>query len=367
MAFSATFRDGVANIPSGVTSSFTPAANSTLLCFGGASFTETGDPTGKITVSGGGLTWTLRHIHWRTQGSRVAAIGLWSAQVGGSPSSMAVTVSGSPNNDGAVAVVVELSADDVIGFRALGQADRGNASGSLSFDLDQAPLATSRVYSAVYVKGAGENATLAVGTGWTEVWERFGATGETGGSGSLTQAIQSRDGSTSATVLWDEVAASGSDVAAGLIAVEITEGEEDEGPEPITGTMAAQESGADTFAGSGTVGAPEPEPEAPPARRHGGGGGSSTRRRGPAVTAQYVGSSDDDEEEAPPDYIATTADIPDVLAEPAKPKREPKPEAVAAVAEAMKPKAKPKEPKPDDLSELEADFVAFMEQFLDGA
>lgn len=194
--------------------SFTPS-NSCLLCvIATGTSNVAGDPkmTGsKLTITdSAGLTWTSRAA---TSTAPTWAYGMraWTAPVT-TGSSMTVTV----DCDNEEIFSYGLVAFDVTGYDTgtpvsgdvVGTDADGNGVGALTLAATPATADLAIAAATVQTGGAG---AITVGTGWTEVYE----TGETDW---WRFQIQSRTGSTSTGVQWDDLSTSGTPYDAVMLA-----------------------------------------------------------------------------------------------------------------------------------------------------
>lgn len=181
--------------------SFTPSANSLLVVSARAvhSANENGSIGTNLTISGGGLTFTKRVIvddqtYW---GSGIA---IFTAPVGGSPSSMTLTLDcGSANIHVYTAHVVDYTGYDTgTPTGATASSTSGPTNGAASVTLSAAPALDSEVIASLHGESVNATNSATAGSGWTEVY-----------SGATTNydifQSQTRTGSTSTTVAWDDV------------------------------------------------------------------------------------------------------------------------------------------------------------------
>jgi hypothetical protein len=220
---------------------FTAATGSLLVAvYGGVQESGTYAPA----VDGGGLTWTkqFEQVQNDPQFGWDAWVSIWTAPV---PSGGSVTVSAtnSGTHDGAGLVVYELAATGgTLGIGGEGGGGWTSGTAARAATLSQAPTVDSVVFAGAAVDNTSTSQnTIIPGTGWT-------ADLDLARHGTETHVtIQRRQGSTSDQADFDSIATQFCSVIAAL---EITFTADAGGP---TGTMAATETGSDTFAASGTL------------------------------------------------------------------------------------------------------------------
>jgi hypothetical protein len=169
------------------TGSFTPPANSLLIvsvCW--ASGNVAIQNPGAQSISGGGLTWSRA-----VELAPTSSIGFWTdmviftAQVGGSPSSMTVTISAPGigtgdnmlTNTHIVAYtgyntslpVQQAASDDV------GTITSGNAQNPITYNFGLSPSATSYLFSSWCGGPQFSAGPMTPGTGWTELYDFIGS------------------------------------------------------------------------------------------------------------------------------------------------------------------------------------------------
>lgn len=173
-------------------SSFTPANNSLLVV---AATAEAGSG---MTISGGGLTWTLQKNLQSTAGGWTTETRIWTAPVT-TGSSMTITVSNVGHTIAEVLQATGHNTSTPIG--ATGSLDTG-ASGTLSnitFSLSASPASTSYIYSCTGRVVNNTSTGVTAGASWTRS-ANAGDGGFTGGTEYIT-------GTTSSTVTWANIAA----------------------------------------------------------------------------------------------------------------------------------------------------------------
>lgn len=205
-------------------SSFTPP-NASLLVLVVAAEADagTGDIGEALTVTGGGLTWTNRVERGATGvGGYSATHEIWTAPVV-TGASMTIRVQAATNSADPTRVLLHVIActghDVASPIGATGENDIPDLDGH-TLTLSASPAITSYVFGTRYMAAQVSGDYRATpGTGWTEIYD----TG-TGGDGYGSLQTQSRTGSTSATVTWDDVSdiANAQDYATAL-AIEIKE------------------------------------------------------------------------------------------------------------------------------------------------
>ena len=160
------------------TGSFTPTANAQLYCF----FIVTND-THQIAhahaVTGGGLSWAVVSgtptglVPWNTDANFSSRAGLWTATVGGSPSSMAVTVDGwSTTNNGYYAMLVfEDTAASAIVSGQIGVASASKGGGASETQAVSLPSAATsgNVVIACFAAPGDTAGACAAPSGFTEL------------------------------------------------------------------------------------------------------------------------------------------------------------------------------------------------------
>lgn len=197
-----------------VSGSFIPRANSLLTVQAYAmEYEGTTDPSGDMTISGGGLTWVpIANIG--NGSSWAVGLRAWYAAVGSSPSSMTVSVDcGSRNIQFCVFTATDTTGydtSDPIGATAIGGGSGSTGLGNdgpISITLSAAPASDSVVlgFCGSTIDSYADS-TIEPGTGWTEVID-FG-----------TFHVQKRTGSTSTSVGWDDIRG-GTDIVQKSVAV----------------------------------------------------------------------------------------------------------------------------------------------------
>jgi hypothetical protein len=195
----------------GSTGSFTPPANSILtfhvFWFGTVNHTTTG-----LSVSGGSLTWTRQSGIIRPDNGGMAPSffplhEVWTAPVGGSPSSMTISL-GSPTGeifyDAHVIAYTGYDTGTPIGATGTGtNPGQGNHT-SFSITLGAAPASTSFVVASLAVGANNAAGPVTPGAGWTELYDWVSA--DTGGLGFQSE---SRTSSTSTSVDWADIDTNG--------------------------------------------------------------------------------------------------------------------------------------------------------------
>jgi hypothetical protein len=183
-----------------VTGSFTPADNSMLVAvhIGQFNSDSEADISARMSVSGGGLTWTRRVYRNNTDTNYDTCITIFTAPV---TTGASMTVTGTINTTTPTSRTWDkhlLQVFEVIGAGGFGAtaADSGNDTGPKSITLSAAPAASSLVIAAVCSDDSAGAATPA--SGWTELRDVNGGTG-------MALQTQYRSGSTSQTVGWDIV------------------------------------------------------------------------------------------------------------------------------------------------------------------
>jgi hypothetical protein len=191
-------------------SAFTPTANSLLVvALQGVNGPAGNISTSGLTVSGGGLTWTRAAQRGQVSALNYSStVEIWTAPVGASPASCALTVSSTVTSDtdpcrvcvqafDYAGTVIDASNPVVQVKTAL----PGTGTGAYSFTLDAAPVSGSIVVAARGITPANvDNFTADPGSGWTEIYDAVSS----GGYGAL--ETQERTGSTSTTIAWADIA-----------------------------------------------------------------------------------------------------------------------------------------------------------------
>jgi len=183
------------------TSSFTPDASTLLIVV--AEVVEAGATA--PTVSGGSLSWTEIATAYDSSFDPVAVNGriiAWWAAVGGSPSSMTVTVdaSGTPSHVSHAAVFQVTGADNSSPIG--GTATNTHLTDTQTMTLSATPAATSVVFEVSAT--IDENATNNIGharaaDSWIEILDFSNATEQ------MAMCVQIRYGDTSTTVAWSDL------------------------------------------------------------------------------------------------------------------------------------------------------------------
>lgn len=215
MALSRTQRVTAASgqgVTSLTTGSFTPAAN-TLLAIGGGGNRGDFNTSYGFTASGGSLSYTPRvyatvsgNWDFGNDGQYSCFAGWWTAPVGGSPSSMTVTLACAAGADAqSIGVVVEEmsgydtgaptgAVGDGFGARV---SNTPPASGAVSDTLSAAPAASSIVLALMALDNdTPSNNHIDTGAGWTQ-------TAELQPGDYANVHVQARTGSTSTSFGWD--------------------------------------------------------------------------------------------------------------------------------------------------------------------
>ena len=206
MALARTFHNstrGGDTVTSITSPSFTPTANALLIVVANHTIKTPADRTGDVTITNSaGLTFTkLTAKTWAPIGY-TGNMNVWYCVVGGSPSSMTVTVA-QATVDTSYGSSIDIF--DYTGFdtgspfgvtesfnRGTGYPNFTTGDGSWSVTLSTAPASTSEVVACLLVDGVGST-TVSAGSGWTEIAD----------PGSVeAQQIQVRSGSTSTNVAW---------------------------------------------------------------------------------------------------------------------------------------------------------------------
>lgn len=232
---------------------FTPAANSLLVVAVDVVRNGTATPwtPSGVTVTGGGLTWTRRAIATGAgpgspAGDYADSVQWWTAPVGGSPTSMSVTVNATAGDAAyatSAALIYGYTGYDVASpVGAILQATNGPTDGLWSPTLGATPAATSEVLSAFggITAGAGD-VNPEVGSGWTAV-------GRASTTSLFCLETQARRGSTSDVCAWSDT--SGPSATTGLyygptsVAVEIKDDGLPAAPEIASTSSASPQKGA---------------------------------------------------------------------------------------------------------------------------
>lgn len=199
---------------------FTPSNNSLLVVIGmGITTTDGGFRGTDLTVTDSvGLTWTSRAAttaspNW-SYGVRI-----WTAPVT-TGASMTVSIdAGAFSMEYYRLVIVdytstttsaEATTNSIVGSDADGD-------GAATITLPSAPASASEVIAAAATAvTSGATGTVTVGTGWTELNDAYA-------SGWMIFQTQTRTGSTSASVTWDDLCVTATPAGAALAAYEIAE------------------------------------------------------------------------------------------------------------------------------------------------
>lgn len=189
-----------------VTPSVTPNANRLLVAvFSGIELSGAVN-LNNVTISGGSLTWTQRQAFQSSYatGSYAVYLKVWTAPVGGSPGSMAVTVNYPSIADQTGQMLALFEVDGYDGASPIGASISGTnlGSGAVNLTLSSAPAASSIVLAYCANAPSSGSLTATPATGWTEHYDAA----QDGVSHFQTQ---SRGGSTSTAVQWDDVAVGG--------------------------------------------------------------------------------------------------------------------------------------------------------------
>lgn len=197
---------GAATTGTTTTASFTPTANALLAAFFSGMDESVGAIASSFTVTdSASLTWTSRAIA-SNAGGYFHQGRVWTAQVGGSPSSMTVTFGcGSNSHSQRQWVVIEVT--DGSGVGAAAGAVTTTANGSYTLTLSGTPASSSVILACVGCDVSGTTAIpfqpVVPGTGWTEIWEAYDAT-TSPNRHSYGQA-QRITGHTSTSVTWNDL------------------------------------------------------------------------------------------------------------------------------------------------------------------
>ena len=179
------------------TAAFTPHANSLLVALCGGN-EEDASPVTTTVSDTATLTWTLRAsatVSGTASPVWSSKAYIYTAPVGGSPSSMTVTASNADTMNGVFLHVLEYTGHDAaspVGATATGS--RQETAGSFSITLDASPAESSEVVALGIIDNYVDSDVFTPGTGWTQLSE------ETVGE-SLGQT-QVRGLSTSTDVAW---------------------------------------------------------------------------------------------------------------------------------------------------------------------
>lgn len=206
MALSRTFHNstrGGDTVTSITSASFTPTANALLIVAANHTIKVGSDNTANVTITNSaGLTFTkLAHHSWAPI-SYGANLNIWYCVVGGSPSSMTVTVSQATvdTSYGSSIDIFDYTGFDTgssFGFtenfnRGTGYPNFTTGDGAWNITMANAPASTSEVVAVIVVDGVGST-TVTEGSGWTEIAD----------PGSVeAQQVQVRSGSTSTSLAW---------------------------------------------------------------------------------------------------------------------------------------------------------------------
>lgn len=204
-----TARDGYGT-GSFTTASFTPPANSLLVAvvhvFGQDVATHM---SGDLTITdSAGRTWTSRALASDPQ-SYSTLLGVFTAPAGASPGLNTITVDCGSNNVFMYRVNVvaytNYNVADPIGAVLAYTTPSRDLDGPITITLPSAPSATSYVLAALLNDGLNTNASaITGGTGWTELINV-----DTDALYYDSSQMQSRTGSTSTSVTWNDVGSAG--------------------------------------------------------------------------------------------------------------------------------------------------------------
>jgi hypothetical protein len=212
-------REAYAQGTTATTTSFTPPDNCVLVAFTYADASAGTDMNSRMTVSGGGLTWTNRaNIPQATGGGAwYGAHQIWTAQVT-TGASMTVSLEVSGAGIGldrvhlqVIAITGDINFSDFVGATATGN---GYGSGARSITLSSAPAENSIVLGSAFVDHSAAS-TITPASGWTQIEEGWVT------NDSLRLQTQYRANSTSTSVSWDQVTGAYSYT---LVALEIKPG-----------------------------------------------------------------------------------------------------------------------------------------------
>lgn len=182
------------------TAAFTPSANSLLVVVAGAMENNgTGNIGSGLTIlDSQGLTWTQQIVMDNTT-SWAMGMSVWTAPVTAGVATTVTVDCGAFDIYGYTVDVLNYTGYDTlapVGGKA--QNTNGPVDGVFSFNLSSAPESTSEVLGIMYTDTNGAQ-TVAPGTGWTELGEN-----RTDPTNNM-QHLETRAGSTSAAVSWNDV------------------------------------------------------------------------------------------------------------------------------------------------------------------
>lgn len=156
------------------TGSFTPPANSLLVVFVSMMGNGTSGDLGTPTISGGGLTFTLRGSA-RSDVSWSRRVNVFTAPVGASPSSMTVTVDDNDNHNiftygvAAIAYTDYNTGAPVAGWVDSGTGDIGDGANTLTLSATPTTNDESVIVTSADAATAPNNPTMAAG--WTKIYD----------------------------------------------------------------------------------------------------------------------------------------------------------------------------------------------------
>jgi hypothetical protein len=217
------------------TTSFTPTADSLLVVAVYPDCAASGQNIlGSLTINDSvGLTWGSPLVSVQdnsTSGTTSAAMAIWTAEVGSSPTSMTVTF-----DDGAIDVfcysysIVDLTGYDTgtpVGATGSQFEFVQAAADAWSWSLSGAPATTSIVFAAVGVSlNSGSAMAVTEGAGWSEIHDVVSSVPN------LNIQSQQRSSSTSTTVAWVDTDAGASETTWTRIGAAV-EVKESTGPAP---------------------------------------------------------------------------------------------------------------------------------------
>ena len=215
-----------------VTDAFVPPDNSLLVVAVGVHVNGgSADPTGDMTISGGGWTYTPQESQGTTGESFALGLKIYTAPVT-TGASMSLTLDcGSIDilsYQVSVVAYTEYDTGDPVGGVG-SDLDTTAPDGAETFDLDAAPAATSETFAALLIDK--ETIGTTPGTGWIDVHET-----QVGTSAGLHTQVR-EPGSTSPTVDWVDVHTGGSNSYKSVVAAIEIKAAGDE-PPPPTGPYA---------------------------------------------------------------------------------------------------------------------------------
>lgn len=210
------------------TGAFTPPANSHLTAIVFAkTFSGTAPVAANITLaSSPSLTWT-RRAYLDSGGTNGMSAVAFTAEVGASPASTTLTLdAGTDDLEWFEVIVVPHTGYDTASPVGVTFTDYNATAGTASYSrtLGAAPAATSDVIAGVNcIHQASGNVVAAAGTGWTQL-------SNNSIQGARSTQTQARSGSTSTTLLWDDITNGATNASVLTIAIEI----KDSGAPPPT-------------------------------------------------------------------------------------------------------------------------------------